>query len=224
MHLLIIVLVIVCIAIAVLFGLNYASSKSNNSSSVHSTVVRDRKVILAFGDSITKGKDIPFLQNYPHQLENLLVQKNYNYSVIEVAEVGATTAWAIKNIDKVLSSDPDMVLLEFGANDALQGLSPADARANLKIIIDKLLERKISIVLVGVEPFAFVPIPNKAEYMKIYPELSTEYGLPIVKSFLDGILLNPKLTNDDKMHPNVAGYTEAIIQNLWPVLEKELVK
>lgn len=184
----------------------------------------EKKTIVAYGDSLTAGYGIPIVDNYPNQLKEKIKSAGYTYDVLYVAESGETTAYAVRNVDRVIALEPRIVLLEFGANDALKGFQPKDARENLRIVIKRLQEKKIKVVLVAVTPISLLPIPNKAEYAQIYPDLATEFGLPLVKSFLDGISLQSEYTIDDRIHPNKAGYTKAIEDNLWPVLKKELVK
>ncbi len=45
----------------------------------------------------------------------------------------------------------DGVILELGANDALRGLAPEDTKKNLDAILARLKERKIPVLLVGMQ-------------------------------------------------------------------------
>lgn len=223
-HLYIILATLTVLGAGVIYFLYTHSATNLTIDSSTPKPFSEKKTIVAFGDSLTAGYGIPLSDNYPNQLKEVLQNAGYTYDVIYVAESGETTSYAVQNIDTVIAFEPRIVLLEFGANDALKGLPPASARENLRIVIKKLLEKQIKVVLVGVTPISLLPIPNKAEYAQIYPDLATEFGLPLVKSFLDGISLQSEYTIEDRIHPNKAGYTKAIEDNLWPVLKKELVK
>jgi acyl-CoA thioesterase I len=130
----------------------------------------------------------------------------------------------LARVQSVISYEPDIVLLELGANDYLQSLSPEITRKNLESIIKILDDKKIQIILVNVSAHPLLPFPNKEAYNNIMPELATKYGLSLVSSFLEDILGTDSLMLEDRIHPTAQGYTKALNQNLWPVLQKQLVK
>jgi acyl-CoA thioesterase I len=185
--------------------------------------VRTRRIV-AFGDSLTYGYNLPTTDSYPSQLQKKLDSLGYNYKVINVGINGDTTTDGLARVNEALSFEPDLVLLEFGANDFLRSQPPELAQQNLDKIIKTFDDKNVKVILLNIEQNPLLPLPNRERFQQIMPELGKKYGLPVVTSFLGGILLNSEFTLEDRLHPNKAGYIKAINENLWPVLEKQLVK
>src|SRR5262245_37791512 len=94
-----------------------------------------RPVILAFGDSITAGFGVAADQSYPAQLQKELDAKGYAYHVVNQGVSLSTTAAAIGRLTRALSTQPHVVILQFGGNDPGAGISPAATRENLRTMI-----------------------------------------------------------------------------------------
>ena len=113
----------------------------------------------------------------------------------------------------------DAVILELGANDALRGLDPAQAKANLDKIITALKASGAEVLLAGM----FAPRNLGEDYVRafdgIYPELASKHGLILYPFFLDGVALDAKLNLDDGMHPNRRGVAE-ITKRILPSVEQ----
>jgi acyl-CoA thioesterase-1 len=62
-----------------------------------------------------------------------------------------------------------------------------------------------------------------AEYVKefdgIYPRLAKDYPVIFYPFILDGVALNPKLSQADGMHPNPAG-VKVIVTRILPFVKK----
>jgi acyl-CoA thioesterase-1 len=180
--------------------------------------------IVAFGDSLTFGYGLENIEDsYPSQLQKKLEKEGYNYKVINVGVSGDTTVDGLARVSSALSFEPDLVLLEFGANDALRGLDPEQAQSNLEKMIIAFQDKKVQVMLVNVEPVSLLPVKNSERYAQIMPDLAKKYALSLVPSFLDGIILKKEYNLPDLIHPNKAGYTKAIGDNLWPVLVTRLI-
>lgn len=100
-------------------------------------------VIALLGDSISTGcnasgwaKVAPFQPPYQDLLVMELEAAYGAKITLKNHAVGGTgTAWGLANIGKVLQTDPDLVILAFGMNDAA-GLPAAQYQANVKGMID----------------------------------------------------------------------------------------
>ncbi|MGH6883314.1 MAG: GDSL-type esterase/lipase family protein, partial [Hypericibacter sp.] len=76
--------------------------------------------ILAFGDSLTSGFGLPDADSFPSQLERALIASGENVKLINGGVAGDTSAGGLARLDWTLADKPDLVLLEFGANDGLR--------------------------------------------------------------------------------------------------------
>ena len=121
-------------------------------------------------------------------------------------------AWAVPE-------NTDAVILELGANDALRGLDPARARANLDAIITKIKAGGAEVLLAGM----MAPRNLGRDYVRafdaIYPDLATKHGLILYPFFLEGVAMDGKLNLDDGLHPNGRGVGE-ITKRIMPAVEQ----
>lgn len=182
------------------------------------------KIITAYGDSLTAGYGLSIEESYPSLLQKKLIKEGYKYKVVNAGLSGDTTQAGLSRINWVLKTNPEIVILELGANDALRGMSTDNARKNLEKIITTLQSKKIKILLAGMH----APRNLGEEYYKsfdsIYPELSKKYKIPLIPFFLDGVALDKNLNIGDGVHPNAKGYIKILENNVWkyikPILQK----
>ncbi len=173
--------------------------------------------LLALGDSLTAGYGLPTDQSFPVQLESALRDKGYEVAVINAGVSGDTTAGGLARLDWALSDEPDLVLLELGANDGLRGLDPNDTRRNLAAILERLSERDMPTLLAGM----YAPPNLGREYGEVfnalYPELAEIYSVPLYPFFLEGVAADTSLNQADGIHPNGAGVA-VIVENMLPAV------
>ncbi len=174
--------------------------------------------ILAFGDSLTAGFGLAPSDAFPAQLAARLKADGYDVVVDNGGVSGDTTADGLARLDWTMGDHPDLVLLELGANDMLRGLAPKQAAANLDAMLAKLKAAKIKVLLIGM----LAPANWGADYQKafdaIYPALAKKYDVPLYPFFLDGVALDPKLSQGDGLHPNSAG-VRVIVARVAPAVE-----
>ena len=175
--------------------------------------------ILAFGDSITAGLGLPGDQAFPAELENKLRAEGFAVHVINAGVSGDTTADGLARLDWALADKPDIVILELGANDALRGLDPARARANLDAMIDKVQANGAKVLLAGMLAPANFGVDYQREFDKIYPALAKEHGVALYPFLLEGVALDPKLNQADGLHPNERGVA-VIVDHIAPYVAR----
>ena len=197
-----------------------ASTKTNqNINTAH------ERRIVAFGDSLTFGYGLATIDDsYPSQLQKKLLEQGYNYKVFNMGVNGETSMDGLARIDSVLSFEPDLVLLEFGANDFLRSQSPVTAQENIEKMIKIFDDKHIQVVLLNVDQNPLLPLPNHDIFIQIMPELAKKYALLMVPDLLKGVLLQQEYTIEDRLHPNKSGYKKILDDNLWPILQKQLIK
>lgn len=178
--------------------------------------------ILAFGDSLTAGPGLPAEDTLPVQLQKLLKTRGHEVEVINAGVSGDTTAMGLDRLDYALGAGPvDAALLELGANDMLNGMSPKDARANLSRMIEVFQSKGVKVVLAAMVSSNNWGQSYREEFDSIYPGLATKYGVTMVPFFMEGVWGDPKLLIGDGVHPNAAGVRK-IATKIAPYLEKIL--
>ncbi len=168
--------------------------------------------IIAFGDSLTAGVQVPEDQTYPAHLGRLLGK-----AVVARGAPGETTAEALARLEQnVLAEDPRIVLVCLGGNDMLRRL-PADALfASLREVVRRIQEKGALVVLIGLD----WRLPSSVDYGDRYRALARETGSVYVEDFLDGVFGDPRLMAD-QIHPNAAGY-EKVARRIDAVAGKYL--
>ena len=174
--------------------------------------------ILALGDSLTAGYNLPADASFPAQLEKALREKGVQATVINAGVSGDTTAGGLARLDWALADRPTHALVALGANDMLRGLSPDQARTNLDKIITRLKQEGVRVMLVGM-----LAAPNLgADYGKrfnpIFPELAKKHDVPLYPFFLEDVANNPKLNMGDGIHPNREGVATMVRKMLPQIL------
>lgn len=175
--------------------------------------------IMAFGDSLSAGYGLIGAESFPAQLEATLKAKGYNAKVLNAGVSGDTTSGGLDRITWALVDNPDLVILELGANDALRGLDPALVEENLDSMLKILIKNDKKILLAGM----YAP-PNygeayQKEFNAIYPRLAKRHDVILYPFFLEGVAGNPDLNLDDGIHPTGEGVA-VIVGNILPYVEK----
>jgi len=190
-----------------------------------------KPTILAFGDSLTEGYGLASSQSFPSQLETLLQARHPGAAVINAGRSGDTTISAADRLPQVLSQlgrrrdlvpdlVPNLVIVELGANDLLQGIPLETTSANLDAILFELGRRGFPALLAQMEPPAFLGAFARG-CAAIYTELGARHGVAVAPFLPKGIIGNPALTLRDRVHPNAAG-TALIAREFLPAVEREL--
>ena len=173
--------------------------------------------ITVLGDSLSAGYGLAAADAFPAQLERALQERGCRVAVDNNGVSGDTTAGGRARLDWVLAGKPQLVLVELGGNDALRGLSPEEAAANLAAILETLRQRGVKALLAGM----YAPRNLGKEYYTnfdaLYPRLAARYRVPLYPFFLAGVEGRPELNQGDGIHPNARGVAE-IVRRILPLM------
>lgn len=181
-------------------------------------------VILAFGDSLTAGFMVNAKDSYPARLQRLLDEKGYHYKVINAGVSGDTSAGGASRINWVLQHEPEIVIIELGANDGLRGLPISEMRKNLGAIIEACQNKGAKILLAGMEITPNLGAEYSKEFRESFILLAKQYKVTLIPFFLENVAARPELTQPDGVHPLADGYTiitQTVFQYLEPMLKKK---
>jgi len=177
--------------------------------------------ILAFGDSLTAGLGLPASQAFPARLQALLAAEGLAVEVVNAGVSGDTSADGLARLDWAMADHPDAMLVELGANDALRGIDPKLTYANLDQILARLKASGVKAMLLGMLAPSNWGDAYRQEFDAIYRRLADKYQVPLYPFILDGVALDPGLTQPDGLHPNAAG-AEIIAERLTPYVARFL--
>lgn len=189
-------------------------------NTVSSAQTRPLKLV-AFGDSLSAGYNLPGSAAFPAVLEKALRDKGISVEIANAGVSGDTSQGGLERLDWSVPDGTDGVVLELGANDALRGVDPALTEKALDAIVTGLKARGISVLLAGM----YAPRSNGPDYVArfdaIYPKLAEKHGLILYPFFLDGIAGDRVLNQPDMLHPTAEG-VRVIVQRILPTVERFL--
>jgi acyl-CoA thioesterase-1 len=179
--------------------------------------------IVALGDSLTAGYQLPAGDTFPARLEQALKAKGLAVEIVNAGVSGDTSTGGLARLDWSVPEGTDAVILELGANDMLRGIEPKVTREALDAIVRKLKERGIEVLLCGM----LAPPNLGADYARafnpIYPQLASAHGVLFYPFFLNGVAANASLNLRDGMHPNADGVA-AIVERILPKVEELIAR
>jgi len=177
--------------------------------------------ILAFGDSLTAGFGVREEDSFPVRLQQRLQADGIAVEIVNAGVSGDTTSGGLARLGWSLTQKPDLVLVELGANDALRGIDPGVARANLDRILARLREMGLPALLLGMKAPANWGRDYQLEFDAIFPNLAEKYAVPLYPFFLEGVAGDKELNQPDGLHPNARGVA-VIVGRVAPEIEKLL--
>lgn len=175
--------------------------------------------IVAFGDSLTAGYGLPPEAAFPVQLQKLLRSRGHAVDIANAGVSGDTTSGGLSRIEWAVPEGTEAVILELGANDALQGRPPAEARRSLDAILTRFRARGIEVLVAGMLAPKNLGEAYAREFDPIFPELAEKHAALYYRFFLEGVALDPKLNLPDGLHPTAAGIA-VIAERIAPKVEE----
>lgn len=175
--------------------------------------------ILIFGDSLSAGYGVTQGAGWVDLLAQRLTEERLSYQVINASISGDTSAGGLSRISAELKRhQPDILILELGANDGLRGLPLKAMKSNLSSIIDQAKTAGARVLLLGMQmPPNYGPRYTE-RFSAIYGELAREQQLPLVPFLLEKVALDPALMQADNLHPNSKGQA-LLLETVWPQLQ-----
>ncbi len=189
--------------------------------SVLSMTVQAKSIVI-LGDSISAGYGLETGQGWVALLEQRLQQSDKKYRIYNESISGDTSAGGLARIDKILKDyQPDIVIIELGANDGLRGLSPKIMQANLAEIIRRSQHAGARVLLLTMR----IP-PNYGKrytqmFYKVYQQLGEQLSVAVVPFILEDVAIAKELMQADGLHPNQKAQ-KMIEARVWQYLQKLL--
>jgi acyl-CoA thioesterase-1 len=171
--------------------------------------------ILAFGASIVAGYGLNAEDALPAQLEKALRARGIDAAVINSGVSGETSAGGLARLDWAMADDPDLVIVDLGGNDALRGIDPKTTEANLDAIVTRLQQEKRGILIAGMLAPPNLGADYSAAFNAVFRDVAKRHDVVLYPFILDGVVMDPKLNQEDGIHPNAAG-VKVIVEHMLP--------
>ena len=218
--------------LVLLFLVLFFSSCSNETNEIkqnstnlnqQSNLEENQISIVAFGDSLTEGLGVSREDSYPKQLEKTLKENGYNVIVHNSGISGETSTAANKRKEWVMQLNPQIVILVIGANDGFRGIDTNIIKNNIEDIINFFKEKNIKVILGGLPMSENLGEKYINEFENIFIEISQDNEIYFIENFLEGVVANKDLNQEDRIHPTKEGYTYIVQNNVYEIVERAIL-
>jgi acyl-CoA thioesterase-1 len=184
-----------------------------------SSAFASTKTVLVFGDSLSANYGIPMESGWVALLTQRLQSKNTDYRIVNASISGETTLGGRNRIQQALEThQPEIVILELGANDGLRGISIKSIYDNLAAVIEICQKRNAVVLLAGMQLPPNYGITYTQKFQAIFPQLAEHYRVKLVPFLLAGFGEKREFFQSDGIHPNEVAQ-EKIVDNVWEILQ-----
>ena len=180
--------------------------------------------LLVMGDSLSAAYGLRVEQGWVHLLSQRMQSKQPAWKVINASISGETTAGGVARIESELKKhEPDLVVIELGANDGLRGLPLDVAAENLKRMVVAAKTSGARVLLIGMRiPPNYGPDYTQA-FVAMYEQLSKTEAVPLLPFLMEPIASDRSQFLDDNLHPS-ADAQPALLDHVWSALEPLLAR
>lgn len=175
--------------------------------------------LLVLGDSLSAAYGMPQQQGWVSLLQQRLNHEGYRYQVINASISGETTHGGLARLDRQLElHQPDLVIIELGANDGLRGTPLTVIEANLNRLVTQVKKAGARVLLLEMRlPPNYGP--RYAEgFTRLFSQVAQQQQVPLLPFFMAPVVLEPGLMQDDGLHPN-AQAQPVLLDQIWAQLQ-----
>ncbi len=182
--------------------------------------VQSSQRILVLGDSLSAAYGLQVEQGWVNLMREELGSAA---TIINASISGETSGGGLRALPGLLKQhQPDIVIIELGANDGLRGFPIQVLQSNLAQMISLAQAEQAKVVLLGMHiPPNYGPVYSEA-FHQTFHALAREFNIPLLPFLLDGVALKPELMQDDRLHPTADAQPlikENVLKVLQPLLQ-----
>ncbi len=184
-------------------------------------VVSANQKILVWGDSLSAAYGIPVKKGWVNLMR---IELGEAVEISNGSISGETTQGGLTRLPKALKKvKPDIIILELGANDGLRGISPRVTKNNLNKMIRLAHAANAKVILLGMKIPPNYGLAYSQKFEQLFSDLAKKYQLPFVSFFLEKVIVDLKLLQEDELHPTSEAQP-IILLSILPVVTKTLKK
>ena len=181
------------------------------------------KTVLVLGDSLSAEYGIARGAGWVALLEQKLKAEGIDARVVNASISGETSSGGRARMPALIRQyQPDIVVIELGANDGLRGLPVPAFDANLRAMTELATKNSARVLLVGMRMPPNYGRDYTNRFTAVYARVARDYKAGLVPFMLDGVAEKSDMFQQDRLHP-VAEAHPIILANIWPQFSK-LVK
>ncbi|MDZ4328078.1 MAG: arylesterase [Pseudomonas sp.] len=173
-------------------------------------------VVTLLGDSISAGYGLTPNDSLPAQLRSVMANLGIPVRVVGAGVDGNTTADGLARLGTSVPGETDLCIVALGANDLMQTLPPPLILENLNAIVANLVSHQIGVLLCGMKAPPWLSTYAPA-FDAVFPAIAERHRVPLYPFLLEGVALDPRFNQADRIHPNAAGIA-VIARRLAPAV------
>lgn len=180
-----------------------------------------KQTILVWGDSLSAAYGIPVEKGWVNLLRKKLGEE---FDVINGSISGETTKGGLTRLSIALKMHrPNLIIIELGANDGLRGLPPVVTKSNLNRMIKYSQKNNTDVILLGMKIPPNYGMAYSNQFEKVFKDLADEYKLPFIPFFMEDIIEDLTLLQEDELHPT-AEAQPLLLDKVLPVIRSQIKK
>lgn len=159
--------------------------------------------LVVLGDSLSAGYGMAQSESWVGILQQRWATSHPHITLVNASISGDTTQGALNRLAGVIERhQPDAAFVELGGNDGLRGFTPASIQDNLLQIIDQLQQHGATVALSQIHiPPNYGPRYSNL-FTELFPATAAQANIPLIPFFMETIIENEDLMQDDGIHPN----------------------
>ncbi len=183
-------------------------------------ISRAQNTLLVFGDSLSAGYGVPREAAWVSLLQQELQRSHPGYKVINASISGETTSGGVQRMAAALRQhQPNIVIIELGANDGLRGTPLTVTEKNLDVLIRQAQAAPCKVLLLGMQLPPNYGTDYTIRFKTLYAKLAQRHRVALVPFLLQGVAAEQ--FQADNLHPNAEAQPlimQTVLQKLKPLL------
>lgn len=195
-----------------------AKTAAEAAEAVQAAGQTEAPVLLVLGDSLSAAYGLPLDQGWVNLLQARIDERGLSYRVVNAAISGDTIAGGLSRLPALLADhQPEIVLIELGANDGLRGFPPSKIEDDLVTLVEQAQAADAHVVLIGLRlPPNYGPAYTE-RFQRLFANAAERTGVALVPRLLAGVAEDLALMQAIGLHPT-AEAQPMILETVWPVL------
>ena len=187
------------------------------SALAESTSSRTPKILI-LGDSLSAEYGLARGTGWVALLEKKLQTQKLSWQIVNASISGETTAGGQARLAQLLKvHQPQIVIIELGANDALRGLQLPATEKNLRAMVQSSKKAGAQVLLLGMR----IP-PNYGQdytqrFFQLFGQVAKSEEISHLPFFLEKVAQKIELFQADRIHPNEKAQS-ILLENVWGYL------
>ncbi len=171
--------------------------------------------ILVLGDSLSAEYGLARGTGWVALLEKRLQAEKSQWQIINASISGETTAGGQTRLAQLLKvHQPQIVIIELGANDALRGLQLLATEKNLRAMVQSSKKSGAQVLVLGMR----IP-PNYGQdytqkFFQLFGQVAKSEEVSYLPFFLEKVAQKIELFQADRIHPNEKAQP-ILLDNVW---------